>query len=77
MTVKELIQELSQIEDQETRVMTSGYEGGYNDVTFQLPAIYEMALDVNEEWYYGAHEPIDNIDRDSISNYTIVKTIII
>ena len=32
MTVKELIQSLSKIEDQDIRVMVKGYEGGYNDV---------------------------------------------
>ena len=77
MTVKELIEELSQIEDQDIRVMTKGYEGGFNDVVFKLPSTYEMALGVNEEWYYGTHELVESIDRDSIDNYPIVKAIII
>jgi len=55
MTVKQLIEALSKIEDQEAWVMTSGYEGGYNDVMNINPAPIDMALDVNEQWYYGSH----------------------
>lgn len=75
MTVKELIEELSQVEDQDIRVITKGYEGGFNDVIFKLPAVYDVALDVNDEWYYGAHEIVSEstqyIDKE------IVKAIII
>lgn len=54
MTVKELIKQLRKIKDQDTRVVISGYEGGYNDIE----KIVEMSLhlDVNTEWYYGRHE---------------------
>ena len=78
MTVRELIKVLTEIEDQETRVMIRGYEGGYNDVVMvdNIPAIYEMAIGVNEEWYYGAHEKIEDVDRDTIGEYTIVKAIL-
>jgi hypothetical protein len=31
MTVRELIQELSQIKDQDVKVMVRGYEGGIDD----------------------------------------------
>ena len=78
MTVKELIKVLRQIEDQETRVMIRGYEGGYNDVVMidNTPAIVNVALDVNEEWYYGAHERVGDVDRDTIGEYTIVKAVL-
>ena len=32
MTVKQLIEKLSTIEDQDDLVMTSGYEGGFCDI---------------------------------------------
>ena len=32
MTVRELIESLSKIEDQDIRVMVSGYEGGVDDI---------------------------------------------
>jgi hypothetical protein len=77
MTIKQLIEELSKIEDQDLRVMTSGYEGGFNDVeNINLTPIY-MALDVNTEWYYGKHEPVDNLYEATNSNYQIVKAIIL
>ena len=62
MTVKQLIEVLSKIEDQDVKVMVKGYEGGVNDLQIgngignNIPAIVNVALDVNEEWYYGAHE---------------------
>ena len=76
MTIKQLIEELSKIEDQDLRVMTSGYEGGFNDLEIITNPIH-MALDVNEEWYYGKHEPVDNLYEATNSNYQIVKAIIL
>ena len=72
MTVKELIESLSKIEDQNIRVMVRGYEGGVDDITIGngidnntvvIPAIVNVALDVNEEWYYGRHE-VQNFDHE-------------
>jgi len=77
MTVKQLIEELSKIEDQDLRVMTSGYEGGFNDLETKTNNIQFMALDVNEEWYYGKHEPVDNLYETTNTNYQIVKAIIL
>jgi len=77
MTVKQLIQALSKIEDQEVRVMVSGYEGGYNDIMNINPAPIDIALDVNEQWYYGSHEKAEDIDRDKVKDYQIVKAIIL
>ena len=83
MTVKELIERLSKIEDQEVMVMVRGYEGGYNDIVIGngiediTPAIIHVALDVNTEWYYGKHERVDDIDRRYLEEFTVGKAIIL
>ena len=86
MTVKELIESLSKIEDQNIRVMVRGYEEGYDDIiigngidnnTIVIPAIVNIALDVNKEWYYGRHERVENIDQATIGMYQIVQAIIL
>jgi hypothetical protein len=82
MTVKELIENLSKIEDQEVRVMVRGYEGGVDDIVIgnsidNTPAIIHVALDVNEEWYYGRHERVDDMYGSTNSDYHIVKAIIL
>jgi hypothetical protein len=77
MTIGELIESLSKIQDKEARVMTRGYEGGYRDVGDIIPVVVEMALDVNDEWYYGRHEMVGDIDRSSKREYQIVKAIIL
>lgn len=75
MTVRELIKILEQIEDQEVRVMVKGYERGVDDIEGILPAIVNVALDVNEKWYYGRHE-VEYYDHNYIDK-EIVKAIII
>lgn len=83
MTVRELIESLSNIQDQDIRVMTRGYEGGVNDMVIgngiedNTPAIQYVALDVNTEWYYGAHERVDDMYDATSSKYHIVKAIIL
>ena len=77
MKVRELIQALSKIEDQDLRVMTSGYEGGFDDLETKANNIQFMALDVNKEWYYGKHEPVDNLYDVPNDRYEIVKAIIL
>ena len=83
MTVKQLIEMLSKIEDKEIRVMVRGYEGGYNDIVIgndiedNTPAIIDVALDVNDEWYYGAHEKISDVYHEDREKYEVVKAIII
>jgi len=77
MTVKELIESLSKIEDQEVRVMIRGYEGGVDDIINNTPAIQYVALDVNEEWYYGRHERVDDMNGSTNSKYHIVKAIVL
>ena len=86
MTVRELIESLSKIEDQNIRVMVRGYEGGVDDIvigngidnnTIVIPAIQYVALNVNEEWYMGRHERVDDMYDVTNSEYHIVKAIII
>ena len=77
MTVRELIKILSTIEAQEVRVMVRGYERGVKDIDNNTPAIIHVALDVNEEWYYGRHERVDDMYDAINSNYHIIKAIIL
>ena len=83
MTVRELIQSLSKIQDQDIRVMVRGYEGGVNAMVIvngiedNTPAIQYVALDVNTEWYYGRHERVDDMYDAASSQYHIVKAIIL
>ena len=81
MTVRELINSLNTIEDKNnTRVMVRGYEAGYDDIVIGnniTPAIVNMALDVNTEWYFGKHDKVDNVYGEDIERYTIVKAIIL
>ena len=83
MTVRELIQSLSKIQDQDIRVMVRGYEGGVNDMVIvngiedNTPAIQYVALDVNTEWYYGRHERVDDMYDAASSQYHIVKAIVL
>jgi hypothetical protein len=47
----------------DTLVMVQGYEGGYEflrNVEFA-----SVKLNVNTEWYYGAHEIAENNDGDA------------
>ena len=72
MTVKELIEHLQTL-DPEIRVLTEGYEGGYNDVKIEGP--FEIALDVYSDWWYGKHEKANKfIDK---SKYKTVKGIVL
>ena len=86
MTVRELIESLSKIEDQDIRVMVKGYEGGVDDIvigngvdnnTIVIPAIQYVALDVTTEWYYGRHERVDDMYHEDIEKYQVVKAIIL
>ena len=72
MTIKELIQQLQQL-DPDLHVFTNGYEGGYCDVSsFESK---EIALDVNTAWYYGPHEDVKVVSNSSL--HVVVKGIIL
>ena len=77
MTVKQLIKILQQIQDQEIRVMVRGYERGYDDVMNINPAPIDIALDVNDKWYYGRHESIEDTAIEARKDYQVVKAIIL
>jgi hypothetical protein len=75
MTIKELIQILSTIENQEARVMVTGYEGGYNDIEDTIPAIVDVALNVNNKWWDGSHEIVS--EDHTYADKEIVKAIVL
>jgi len=75
MTVQELITQLQQL-DPNIRVFRHGYEGGYHDVSYISPE-EEIALNVNDSWYFGSHEKVRELDKEQLEGKTIVKGIII
>jgi len=60
MKVKDLIEQLKAL-DPELMVVRPGYEGGVTEVGHVT--IITVALNVNEEWYYGEHEQIDEFSH--------------
>jgi len=59
MKVKELIEALKK-HDPELMVIRDGYEGGMEEIT--ITKIGPIALNVNDEWYYGSHEQVHKDD---------------
>jgi len=57
MKVKKLIEKL-QAFDPEMMVVRPGYKGGLTEIN--LTTVCTIALNFNEEWYYGRHEEIDD-----------------
>jgi len=74
MTVKELIEKLSEL-DPELHVFIPGYEGGYNYADVSKPDSF--CLNVNTAWYYGSHEHISYVNEEDRPNYKIVKGIVL
>lgn len=70
MTVKELIEALSH-HPGDMRVLTLGYEGGYDDVGIRTE---EIVFNVNDKdtWYYGPHECVKYTDSDSGTKCLII-----
>jgi hypothetical protein len=60
MKVKELIAIL-QTYNPDLMVIKAGYEGGVAEINFHSEET--IALNVNEDWYYGPHEVVDEEDR--------------
>ena len=79
MNVKELIETLSKL-DPELRVVTKGYERGYDDIEWPVnqdsPLIINLGLNVNPEWYYGNHEMVSE-DHQYGPEIKIVKAIVL
>ena len=57
MTVKELIEQLSQFKP-DTPVVVKGYEAGFNDE--HEVELLSIQLNTNTIWYYGAHGTNDD-----------------
>jgi hypothetical protein len=78
MTVQQLIDKLNTIQDKDSiMVMTRGYEGGYDDINDIIPEPIAMAVNVNEDWYYGKHDKVDNLYDATNSDYQVVKAIVL
>jgi hypothetical protein len=74
MKVKDLIEAL-QTYDQDLMVIRSGYEGGVEEVSnVELEVI---ALNVNEEWYYGSHETIADLESNEYPSHERIKAVYI
>ena len=58
MTVAELIEQLARLPDQSARVVVSGYERGYHDLTPTNIGPVRIKLNHYTEWYYGPHEDV-------------------
>ena len=72
MKVSELIQELQKV-DGDLIVFVRGYESGI-DVIESVGPVINVALNVNDAWYYGKHEPIDDkYDEKLYSDHKKVK----
>ena len=59
MTVNELIEQLKNYPG-DMRVLTLGYEGGFDDIGLTTD---DIVFNVNKDrWYYGAHEYVNTMD---------------
>jgi hypothetical protein len=54
MTVKELINRLQQINNQEMTVVVNGYEGGFDDI--KNPKFIIAYEQIDHQWYDGKYE---------------------
>ncbi len=75
MKIKDLIKQLQQ-HDPEMQVIRAGYEGGVDFVSHIV--CYEVALDVNEDWWYGKHEiVVHDFQREELKNHTKTQAVLI
>ena len=71
MTVAELIEQLKNYPS-DMRVLTLGYEGGYNDTTLGTEEIV-FDFSENDAWYYGPHESVKFTDNDTGTKCLIIR----
>ncbi len=64
-TVGKLIEKLKTF-DPKTRVVVNGYEDGYRDLDPDI-SIIQIVLNVNDKWYYGPHEELNEFSSDKKS----------
>ena len=75
MKIKDLIKELQQ-HGPEMQVVRAGYEGGVDFVS--AIRCYEVALDVNADWWYGKHElVVHDLQKEELRNYTKTQAVMI
>ena len=75
MTVKELIQMLESY-PHDLRVVVSGYEGGFDDVTPEHISVVKIQLDVGTEPWEGQHEKPDLRRKGAPSTGDIVDALV-
>ena len=63
MTVNELVEMLKNCPG-DMRILTLGYEGGYNDIELKTEEIV-FNFSKNDAWYYGPHECVKFTDDDT------------
>ncbi len=74
MKVKKLIETLSQL-DPELMVVVAGYEGGVDEMNkYEL---CDVELNVNDDWYYGKHDILENGEKPTNKDSTIVKGVLL
>lgn len=66
MRVIDLIEKLKEL-DPELPVFVDGYEDGCNDVS-SIQEI-EVIRDVNDQWYYGAHEKVKHLHEKVLKEF--------
>ena len=71
MTVNELIEQLKNYPG-DMRVLTLGYEGGYNDTQLSTEEIV-FNFSKNDAWYYGPHESVKFTDEQTGTKCLIIR----
>jgi hypothetical protein len=70
MTVNELVEMLKNCPG-DMRILTLGYEGGYNDIELKTEEIV-FNFSKNDAWYYGPHETVKYTDSDTGTQCLII-----
>ncbi|NBW18667.1 MAG: hypothetical protein EBR82_62915 [Caulobacteraceae bacterium] len=73
MTVAELIEQLKSY-PADMRVLTLGYEGGYNDIRLNTDEVV-FNFSKNDAWYYGPHECVKFTDSDTGTKCVIITRV--
>lgn len=74
MTVKELIQVLESYPD-DLRVVVSGYESGYDDVTPERISVINIQLNVGTANWEGQHERPDLLSKGTPRTGAVVEAL--
>ncbi len=72
MTVAELIEQLKNYPG-DMRVLTLGYEGGYNDIMLGNDDIVFNVSRGEGAWYYGPHECVKFTDEKTGTSCVIIR----